>query len=279
MSNLQTRILSALVFGVLVIGGIYVSEVSFFLLFTFVAVISCYELIQMLDPQENKFSWSVISRVLSANLPLFILLPKILGFNEAHMSIENMVSFIIAMFFIQLPLSLYSAPKSPLKYISPVLISKIYISLPIFCLALMSVKYGSYEPEIPMALLLLIWVNDSAAYFVGSKLGKRKLSPTISPKKTWEGFFGGLFFTMLTAGIISYVSDFWHLKSVLILGALVASFGTMGDLIESMFKRFAKVKDSGQIMPGHGGLLDRFDGFFFMIPIVYFYLNLLEKYI
>ena len=133
-----------------------------------------------------------------------------------------------------------------------------------------------YEPYIIIYLLLMIWSNDSFAYLVGKNLGKHKLYESVSPKKTMEGFFGGVIFTIITAIVISYYSDLFSMIEWIILGILVSVLGTIGDLIESKFKRQVGVKDSGNIMPGHGGMLDRLDSLLFVAPFVYLYIYIIN---
>ncbi|MFD2863446.1 phosphatidate cytidylyltransferase [Mucilaginibacter antarcticus] len=131
---------------------------------------------------------------------------------------------------------------------------------------------GTFNFHFPMAFLLMLWANDTGAYLVGSKLGKTKLFERHSPKKTWEGLMGGILITALAAyGINLYFADL-SLMQWIWMGVIISCFGTTGDLIESMFKRSIDVKDSGSILPGHGGLLDRFDGLLIAAPIVYAYL-------
>ena len=120
---------------------------------------------------------------------------------------------------------------------------------------------------------LFIWMSDTAAYFVGRFLGKHKLAPFISPNKTIEGSIGGLIFTVLFALIVAIMFKYSILLMVL-LAIVVNIFAQLGDLVESAIKRQAKIKDSGTLLPGHGGVLDRFDSTFFAIPAVYFLLNL-----
>jgi phosphatidate cytidylyltransferase len=131
---------------------------------------------------------------------------------------------------------------------------------------------GPFNFHYPMAFLLMLWANDTGAYLVGSQLGKTKLFERHSPKKTWEGLIGGILITALAAYLISlYFADL-PLQHWIWIGVIISCFGTTGDLIESMFKRSIDVKDSGGILPGHGGLLDRFDGLLIAAPIVYAYL-------
>ncbi len=132
----------------------------------------------------------------------------------------------------------------------------------------------TYSPWRVFGLLGLVWTNDTMAYFVGSQLGKRKLFERISPKKTWEGFIGGGLCTVLMAwGVSHYVPEFTQMQWIM-LAVVAAVFGTLGDLVESMLKRSLNIKDSGKLLPGHGGLLDRFDAFLLAIPFYWLVLIL-----
>ncbi|WP_214073439.1 phosphatidate cytidylyltransferase [Mucilaginibacter sp. dw_454] len=131
---------------------------------------------------------------------------------------------------------------------------------------------GTANLHFPMGFLLMLWANDTGAYLVGSKLGRTKLFERHSPKKTWEGLMGGIIITAIAAYIISIYFTELALDQWIWIGVLISCFGTTGDLIESMFKRSIDVKDSGGILPGHGGLLDRFDGLLIAAPVVYAYL-------
>lgn len=124
-------------------------------------------------------------------------------------------------------------------------------------------------------VLACVFLNDTGAYFAGKNLGKKKLAPTISPNKTWEGFWGGLATSWVTACLVNLVfqSHFSYLHC-LAIGTLVAVFGTLGDLLESLIKRDGKIKDSGTFFPGHGGVLDRLDSILFSFPVVYYYLRI-----
>jgi phosphatidate cytidylyltransferase len=121
-----------------------------------------------------------------------------------------------------------------------------------------------------LACLLMIWMNDTMAYIVGSFIGKTPLTK-ISPKKTWEGTIGGALFTIVGAAIFGYYSDYYSIQNWMVIAAIVVVMGTLGDLFESRFKRLAGVKDSGRLMPGHGGALDRFDSLIMVAPFVYLY--------
>ncbi|WP_348810956.1 phosphatidate cytidylyltransferase [Flavobacterium maritimum] len=157
-----------------------------------------------------------------------------------------------------------------------------YILLPFIFIIKISFGIKDYNPKIIIGLFILIWTNDTFAYLVGKSIGKHKLFERISPKKTIEGFIGGVVFAIFTGYLISklYIkaSPSFSEKSILIwtsIALIVGVFGTIGDLVESKFKRIAGIKDSGKIMPGHGGILDRLDSVIFVAPIVYLFYQLL----
>src|ERR1700744_4577443 len=137
--------------------------------------------------------------------------------------------------------------------------------------------HGGFNFHIPLAFLIMLWANDTGAYLSGRAFGKHKLFERHSPKKTWEGFIGGV---LISAGIALIISHYysempWYQWAG--MAVIIGTFGTMGDLVESMFKRSINVKDTGGILPGHGGLLDRFDGLFIAVPVVYTYLYLISN--
>lgn len=133
-----------------------------------------------------------------------------------------------------------------------------------------------YNPEILIGTLFIIWTYDTGAYISGILLGKHKMAPSISPKKSWEGFFGGMIFAVLVAYIFSEFTDLLNFYDWIILSIIIVLTGTVGDLFESLLKREAGVKDSGKIMPGHGGILDRFDSILMITPFVFLYIYLIK---
>ncbi len=174
-------------------------------------------------------------------------------------------------------LELFKKSAAPFTNIAYTLAGIVFVCLPFtFFHALAYIK-GDFNFHYPLAFLLLLWSNDTGAYLVGSKLGRTKLFERHSPKKTWEGFIGGVLISAGVAFIISiYFKELvWH--QWVVIAILISCFGTTGDLIESMFKRSINVKDSGGILPGHGGLLDRFDGLLLAAPIVYTYLYFISN--
>jgi len=179
---------------------------------------------------------------------------------------------------------LFLNKQNPLRNISVSFLSLIYITIPLITSILLVYgnnfdfqikKGGTFHPELLIGILILIWIFDSMAYCVGVPLGKHKLFIRVSPKKSWEGTIGGALF-VIVAGIFMF--KFFPVISQtdwIVISALVIVFGTIGDLIESLFKRSINVKDSGETLPGHGGLLDRLDSFIFTLPwvLIYFILK------
>lgn len=151
-----------------------------------------------------------------------------------------------------------------------------YIILPFIFIAKIGNFNGNFNPSLIIGIFMIIWTNDTFAYIVGKSIGKHKLFEKISPKKTIEGFFGGLFFSVLIGVIIAkyYFENgivYWTITAI-----IVSAFGTVGDLVESKFKRVANVKDSGNIMPGHGGLLDRLDSIIFVSPFLFLFYKIIH---
>lgn len=146
------------------------------------------------------------------------------------------------------------------------IMSIFYICIPILT-ALLTFNTG-YFRELVIGSLILIWVSDIGAYFVGKSIGKRKLMPTVSPGKSWEGFYGAGMCVLLATYLFYSIMGVFSFQTWILIGLAVWLFGSMGDLVESKFKRKIKIKDSGSILPGHGGFLDRFDGYFFCLPFV-----------
>ena len=186
-------------------------------------------------------------------------------------------NYLLALLLLSFPLlafsELYRKHKAPFQNIGITILGWIYIVLPLALLHQLmwddnTEGWTNYLPV--LTIFVLVWTNDTFAYLSGKNFGKRKLFERISPNKTWEGFAGGLVFTMFVAYVIAVVVD-EPIGFYMGLAALIACIGTAGDLVESMLKRSVGVKDSGTILPGHGGLLDRIDGVLFVIPSVYMY--------
>jgi len=149
-----------------------------------------------------------------------------------------------------------------------------YLTFSVFCIILITRSQETYRPGYLLITYLLIWTNNSFAYLVGKKWGKTLLFSKISPKKSWEGFMGGLLATIITGGIIATYDTVFDRWQLMIFGVAITVLATLGDLIESQFKRISGVKDSGSLIPGHGGFYDRMDSIIYTAPFVIILLQL-----
>ncbi|MEO6837796.1 MAG: phosphatidate cytidylyltransferase [Ginsengibacter sp.] len=163
----------------------------------------------------------------------------------------------------------------PVNYKLKSLLGLFYITLPIVLMIIMRTENSralndNYLKILPCGIIFSIWINDTMAYIVGSFIGKNPLSK-ISPKKTWEGTIGGIILCVIVITLIGYFTKYYSVADWIVISLFCAVFGTLGDLLESKLKRTANVKDSGSLMPGHGGFLDRFDSLLVAIPFVFVY--------
>lgn len=169
------------------------------------------------------------------------------------------------------------------------MLSQMYIALPFAMINIVAFETNEdgsvhFDTLLPLSIFVFLWINDTGAYCSGSLFGKHKLFPRISPAKSWEGSIGGGIFVLIAAGILGYYANFGELQHSLNilewmgLGLIVVFFGTWGDLVESLFKRTLGIKDSGNILPGHGGMLDRFDSSLMAIPAAVVYLYTIQLF-
>ena len=193
------------------------------------------------------------------------------------------VPYILSILYLLIS-ELYLKNENPINSWAYTMLGQMYIAMPfsmINVLAFQQVEPGqvTFDYLLPLSIFIFLWTNDTGAYLCGSLLGKHKLFPRISPKKSWEGSIGGGILVLIVAGVIGYFANIGatpHMLSIpgwVGLGLVVVFFGTWGDLVESLLKRTLGVKDSGNILPGHGGMLDRFDSSLLAIPaaVVYLY--------
>ena len=184
---------------------------------------------------------------------------------------------------------LYTGNKNAIHDWAYTMLSQMYIALPFSMINVLAFEYSAFDGQIhydmllPLSIFIFLWSNDTGAYCSGSLFGKHKLFPRISPGKSWEGSIGGGLLVLIVAGIIGYIANDGEAHRLGILGweglgLMVVFFGTWGDLVESLFKRTLGVKDSGNILPGHGGMLDRFDSSLMAIPAAVIYLYTLELF-
>lgn len=270
MKEILTRALSGLLYVLLLIGCLFNEHAAIALFFVF-GLISITEFNKLIHLKS--FIPYLIFVILYAVFVYWqLVLETHTGFDEAT-QILMVFTIFIELFLIK---DLFSKKKQPLFSSKRFILTTFYLSSAFVFLILIAHFYNTYDPTILLASFVLIWVNDTFAYLVGKNFGKQKLFKKISPKKTVEGFLGGLFFSCIASYFISIFAETLNFSNWLILSIIVSVFGTLGDLIESKFKRQANVKDSGVIMPGHGGLLDRLDSIIFSAPFIYLSLRIFE---
>jgi phosphatidate cytidylyltransferase len=271
--TLLTRTLTAAVFVAILLSAILWNYYSFSILFFVVAIWGLHEFFKISEGLGAKpFRW--IGFVLAALIYLSIFIEN----NSINRSL--LFLFVISIFFVFVN-GLFSQRQKPLQDIAFTLFGVFYCSLPFVFLNLLSFSGAPdqdlsdrcYKPHIVLGIILLIWASDTYAYLVGSMIGKHKLYERISPGKTWEGTIGGGILTLASSYIVSGWFPEIGVIHWLVISGIVVVFGTLGDLFESLLKRQAGIKDSGKIMPGHGGILDRFDSLMFVSPFAYLYLN------
>ena len=175
---------------------------------------------------------------------------------------------------------LFRRSATPLANLGATLLGVLYIAVPLSLLLYIPVLAGDgvWRPATVLCYIFIIWANDVFAYLVGMTFGRHRLCERLSPKKSWEGFFGGIAGAVAAGLVAAYVLDanYWVWGGLALVAALS---GVAGDLVESMFKRASEVKDSGHVIPGHGGVLDRFDALLLSAPYVFFYLLLVSRFV
>lgn len=268
MTNLQQRVIAAVVAVPFLIFCTVYSDWTFYGLFAVIAVLAQLEFYKLLG--------------LSGNEPLtyygtfcgFVLV-SVSFFVEKGLIPESnyyVLSPLMALIFF---IKLYKAKDDkPFRNIAYTFLGVIYVALPFALLIILAFLTYKYSWQRPLGCLFLLWASDTGAYFAGTKFGKTKLFERVSPKKSWEGSVGGFIASMIVAYILSkYFLDLepWQWLGC---GAIIVVAGTYGDLVESLFKRSIKIKDSASTIPGHGGFLDRFDGLLLSIPFIITFLKL-----
>lgn len=269
MNNLQTRIITAFVFGIVLIGAIFLSPYSLVILFLIISSYSVYEFNTLLVKQKQS---SLDPLMQSAIATAFFLLAL---FSYWNMVDQNDAFVIIPIIFVNISFVLFNRNAKPIMDLASIVFQLIYLTAPLLLLTIIALPdgiEGAFNPWAVMTFFILIWSADVGAYFIGKFFGRRKLFERISPKKTIEGFLGGLVLSTIAGYLIAINLELFSPLKGALLGAILATSGTIGDLVESLIKRELGVKDSGTILPGHGGFLDRFDSTFFAAPFYFFIL-------
>jgi phosphatidate cytidylyltransferase len=267
-SELYRRVISALIGAAVIVTSLLYGQWTYFIVFFAICLMAQWEFYRLVRAQEY-----VPIRLLGVFVGS---LSFVLSFMIESGYLESRYYFLIfpiaSMIFL---VKLYKkSDKNPFVNIAFYYLGIIYVAFPFTLINVIVFFHHSYGYQIILGLLIIIWASDTGAYFAGSMFGRRKLFERISPKKSWEGSIGGGLVAIACAIVISrYYTDL-NLLEWIIVGGIVVITGTYGDLVESLFKRSMSIKDSGNIIPGHGGFLDRFDSLILSVPFVVVFLML-----
>ena len=274
MSELKSRILTGLMFGIVMISINWAPSIIITLFFGLLVILSSLELSRMMNRLSDAAldtGFSVFSTLLFYS---FLTIGRLL-------EVDIMLYFsLVVVFFVLILVELWRNIGNALLNISIFVFLIIYCVVPFYFMFEILIISKDKELLFPLflGLLVIIWLNDTMAYFTGKKFGKHKIFERISPKKTWEGTIGGILFSLLGSFVIGNLNHeipmFFWLISVLI----IVPMSILGDFFESLIKRSVQVKDSGNLLPGHGGILDRFDSVIYAAPAFYFWIILFFRY-
>jgi phosphatidate cytidylyltransferase len=270
LKNLVQRTFSGIIYLIVIIGSVLLGKYAFGVLFMIVVLVSLAEFFDLLGFQNS--SVSVVGWLSGAGI-------FVLAFLSAAGIIDKQYLALATLFPVLSLISiLYSHHKDVIREMALVWLGVLYIAIPLSAmnfLVFSAVNGYHYTHRIILGILILVWINDTGAYVTGTTLGKHKLFPRISPKKSWEGFAGGTVLTLVAAIWMNRIMGILIVRDWMILAGIACVMGVYGDLVESLIKRNVNRKDSGDLIPGHGGVLDRFDSLLFVVPAALIYLVLL----
>ena len=277
MKNFIVRTITA-VFFVAAIVSCFLRPEAMILLFGLVTGMTIWEFTGLVNEREDVNVNQMISTV--AGVYLFLAMA---GYNSGLTPAAVFIPYLVTLIYLMVA-ELYLKQPDPVNDWAYTMMSQLYIALPFSLLSVLAFQSDNtgihYTWTVPLSVFIFLWINDTGAYLCGSLFGKHKLFPRISPGKSWEGSIGGGILVILVAVLVWYLSELYGENPLGLsaiewagLGLTVVIFGTWGDLVESLFKRTLGIKDSGHILPGHGGMLDRFDSSLMAIPaaVVYLY--------
>lgn len=282
MKNLITRTITGVIFVAAIVASFLRPE-AMVLLFSIVTGMTVWEFCGLVNQRDNV----TVNRFICTVAAVYFFFAMTYFCSDLYGGSAKSVVFIpyLVTVVYLLVAELYAKQKDPINNWAYTMLSQMYIALPF---SLLNVLAFTARPDgqvafntlLPLSVFVFLWLNDTGAYCVGSLLGRHKLFPRISPAKSWEGSIGGAIVVLAAAYAIGYYIDglMLTLWQWLGLGLVVAVFGTWGDLVESLFKRTLGIKDSGNILPGHGGMLDRFDSSLLAIPAAVVYLYTLSMF-
>ncbi|MCR8918542.1 MULTISPECIES: phosphatidate cytidylyltransferase [Bacteroides] len=278
-NNFIQRTITGIIFVAVLVGGILGGPVSFSILFALITALTIREFGTIVSKQDG----------VQINKSICMLAGVFLFFGFAYIGIapgqnEILIPYLFLIIYLMIA-ELYLKRKNPLHNIAYTMMSQMYIALPFAALNILAFhtsltgSASEYNPILPLSIFVFTWINDTGAYCTGVLFGKHRLFERISPKKSWEGSIGGGVFSTIAAVIMAHFFPFMPLGVWIGLGLTVVVFGTWGDLTESLLKRTLGIKDSGNILPGHGGMLDRFDSTLMAVPasVIYLYVISLFK--
>lgn len=273
MKNLIIRALTGIIFVVVLVSAICIHPIFFLILFCIITGLTLWEFGSLVKHYEN----ANLQRAVNVLGGVYLFIATFVYAN----GLTDGKIFLPYLLFIMLTMiaELYYKAPNPINNWAFTLFAQIYCAGSFSMLNFIGAEPGtpgvmSYTPLFIMAIFIFVWLDDTGAYLVGSLIGKRKLFERISPKKSWEGFFGGLILVLASSQAFAWFAPEISQLNWLGLATTVVLFGTWGDLIESLLKRTLGVKDSGHILPGHGGMLDRFDSVMLAVPASYIYIEL-----
>ncbi|HVW96342.1 MAG TPA: phosphatidate cytidylyltransferase [Mucilaginibacter sp.] len=266
---MKTRTITGVVFVIVMLASVLCGQYVFSVFYLLVALLCLREFYGLVA--QSGVKPNITAGMLNGALVyVFIALQYYLDAKTAH-SVLALLTFTVVLVFIQ---ELYRPSAAPFTNIAFTFLGIILTVLPFSFFHSLAFVNGPFNFHFPLAFLIMLWTNDTGAYLSGRALGRHKLFERHSPKKTWEGFIGGVLLTIGAASIISHFYQDMQWRQWASMAVYISLVGTFGDLVESMFKRSINIKDSGGILPGHGGLLDRFDGLLLSTPLVFTFLYL-----
>lgn len=276
MKEFYTRSLTALAYAIVLLFPLFFNQYIFYLVGFICSLILVFEFIKLVSDYNHKFfsvdsgkSYLILYLTFPLYLSLFIL--------SKYPELQLVFLLIIVITNVLLGFSLLKKKFFSFSILKNRFVGHFYLVGSLVIFFSMSNILGTYDPMIILSFLSLIWISDSAAYVFGVSFGKRPLLKSVSPKKSIEGFIGGVIFSILLSVIFSfYININFSLTQWLIIAVVTSVLGTLGDLVQSQFKREAGVKDSGKWLPGHGGLYDRMDSIIFASPFVYLFIKIFQ---
>lgn len=268
-NSLKTRIISAIIFAIIFALAL-INKFSFLAIFGFFMAQTLWEFYKISENNKAKPK-KILGLILS-----ILIFTSLFLFENGYIKEVPLYLFIF-LIFISLILEVFRKNVNTINSVTSEVFGIIYIAIPFSLTNLLVFRSGKFDFSLLLTIFLFIWTFDIFAYFTGVMFGKTKIVPDISPKKSLEGTIGGLIFSVAVAIPIFYIFKTISLYNYIILAILVSIAAFLGDLFESKIKRTANVKDSGKIMPGHGGLLDRFDSFIFSIIFATIFLYILKE--